>query len=385
MSLEKDNLTWRSTSPNIEKFGRFPFYVRTNSRTISDLDMELDGRFLRKESQPSTTMVVAQSKNEAVLTIVGVLKSFDLPPVKKNSCTDSIRQGQRRSSWLQLKLFAAAMDNMQDLAYELSTRFTADSISHWVAAPDSDVYGPSLSSSCSISEIVWHTVSERRGVSLREKGKVVLINKRLMCITRNRYATKEPSGFRAGDIMEMGFELVAFRQAIRGEEDKHIYGSFAKAAFHAQAAAQLATSENLVGKKRMEFDDLSSDEEDYPDARKCMAMLRLVEGDREGEEAMKLDTRVRSGDAWSETLIPDVVETKKGRWPKVDMKVDNKRKRSGPATCRQDLLREYAPSRKIPTLRIRSIFGEARLSALTASETIPCHVALGKPIGISKS
>ncbi|KAJ7614581.1 hypothetical protein B0H17DRAFT_1220585 [Mycena rosella] len=40
--------------------------------------------FCVKRVKPSTTMVVAQSKNEAVLTIVGVLKSFDLPPVKKN-------------------------------------------------------------------------------------------------------------------------------------------------------------------------------------------------------------------------------------------------------------------------------------------------------------
>ncbi|KAJ7659458.1 hypothetical protein B0H17DRAFT_1145332 [Mycena rosella] len=43
-----------------------------------------------------------------------------------------------------------------------------------------------------------------------------------LCVKKARYMTKEPSGFRVGDIVEMGFELVAFRQAIRGEEDKHI-------------------------------------------------------------------------------------------------------------------------------------------------------------------
>ncbi|KAJ7663616.1 hypothetical protein B0H17DRAFT_1143944 [Mycena rosella] len=47
----------------------------------------------------------------------------------------------------------------------------------------------------------------------------------------------------------------------------------------------LNMSENLVGKKCMEFADLSSDKEDYPDTRKRMVMLRLHEGDREGDES----------------------------------------------------------------------------------------------------
>ncbi|KAJ7655468.1 hypothetical protein B0H17DRAFT_1146406 [Mycena rosella] len=41
-------------------------------------------------------------------------------------------------------------------------------------------------------------------------------------VKKAKYTTKDPSGFRVGDIVEMGFEVVAFRQANRGREDKHM-------------------------------------------------------------------------------------------------------------------------------------------------------------------
>ncbi|KAJ7699252.1 hypothetical protein B0H17DRAFT_1129323 [Mycena rosella] len=271
MPLEQDNVTWRSTSPNIEKFGQSPFY----------------------KINTSTTMVVTRSKNEAVLTIVGVLKSFDLPPVKKNSLPAARIPYAR--AYVEVvgynsKLFAAAMGNVQDLAYELSTRFTADSVSHWVAAPDSDVYGPSLSSSCRYYTIgtdipVESRINFQKHIDLagtlsqhiRDRVAHCVENDgAYLCVKKAKYVTKEPSGFRVRDIVEMGFELVVFRQAIRGEEDKHIY-LLPKPHFMLERLHSLP--------KRMEFEDLSRVEEDYPDTRKRMAMLRLLEGDREGDES----------------------------------------------------------------------------------------------------
>ncbi|KAJ7489506.1 hypothetical protein FB451DRAFT_1167173 [Mycena latifolia] len=37
-----------------------------------------------------------------------------------------------------------------------------------------------------------------------------------------KYIKKDPATFRSGNIVEMGFALVAFRQSIRGESDKHV-------------------------------------------------------------------------------------------------------------------------------------------------------------------
>ncbi|KAJ7653425.1 hypothetical protein B0H17DRAFT_1268241 [Mycena rosella] len=224
MPLEQDNLTWSSTSPNIEKFGRSPFYTAD---------------FCVKKINTSTTMVVARSKNEAVLTIVGVLKSFDLPPIKKNSLPAA--QIPYARAYVEVvgynsELFAATMGNAQDTAYELLTRFTANSVSHWVAAPDSDVYGPSLSSSCRYYTIGTDIPVESRINFQKHIDPAGTLSQHIrdcvvhcvendmayLCVKKARYTTKEPSGFRVGDIVEMGFELVAFRQVIRGEEDKHI-------------------------------------------------------------------------------------------------------------------------------------------------------------------
>ncbi|KAJ7670301.1 hypothetical protein B0H17DRAFT_1141892 [Mycena rosella] len=64
-----------------------------------------------------------------------------------------------------------------------------------------------------------------------------------------------------------------------------------QAAFHARANAtslvpkSVKLGDTLIAKKRMEFEELSSDEEDYVDARKHMAMLRLQEGHREGDKS----------------------------------------------------------------------------------------------------
>ncbi|KAJ7611472.1 hypothetical protein B0H17DRAFT_1153497 [Mycena rosella] len=41
-------------------------------------------------------------------------------------------------------------------------------------------------------------------------------------LTTFRYVKKNPAGFRVGDIVEMGFTLVTFRQASRNKDDKQI-------------------------------------------------------------------------------------------------------------------------------------------------------------------
>ncbi|KAJ7693135.1 hypothetical protein B0H17DRAFT_1132609 [Mycena rosella] len=225
--------------------------------------------------------------------IVGVLPTYtggmevDCVDLKHTSRMNPIREGMGYDS----KHFLAALGNVKDLAYKLSTKFTADSVNHWVADPESDVYGPGLSSSCRYYTIGTDIPQESRitfqkNINPAEHVAHCVENDvAYLCVKKAKYTTKDPSGFRVGDIVEMGFEVVAFRQANRGGEDKHVSMRTEfqdrtdrvirhQAAFHARANTTLLVPKSvkpgdaLIAKKRMEFEELSSDEEEYVDARK---------------------------------------------------------------------------------------------------------------------
>ncbi|KAJ7680117.1 hypothetical protein B0H17DRAFT_1138726 [Mycena rosella] len=101
----------------------------------------------------------------------------------------------------------------------------------------------------------------------------------------------------------MGFALVAFRQPTRREEDKQICklvlrtltlldNPIAKAAFKARSAkdanlvpkgTSIMRLNPPIARKCFDFHNNSSDDEDYPETRKCMALLK-VEDSLEGNE-----------------------------------------------------------------------------------------------------
>ncbi|KAJ7659512.1 hypothetical protein B0H17DRAFT_1145265 [Mycena rosella] len=102
------------------------------------------------------------------------------------------------------------------------------------------------------------------------------------------------AGFRVGDILEMGFTLVAFRQASTNEDNKQIRklvlrilmlldDLFVKAVFKAHSKNEakapsigsrlMQVIQSLV-KKHFDFHELSSNDEDYPETRCRMAAMR---------------------------------------------------------------------------------------------------------------
>ncbi|KAJ7696939.1 hypothetical protein B0H17DRAFT_1130593 [Mycena rosella] len=116
-----------------------------------------------------------------------------------------------------------------------------------------------------------------------------------LCVKVNQYVKKDPVGFRVGDIVEMGFALIAFRQASRKEDNKQIGklvlrtltlldNSFAKAAFKARSTNEakapsvgsrpMQVVRSLV-KKCFDLHRLSSDDEDYSETRRRMAAMRV--------------------------------------------------------------------------------------------------------------
>ncbi|KAJ7667050.1 hypothetical protein B0H17DRAFT_1143028 [Mycena rosella] len=90
------------------------------------------------------------------------------------------------------------------------------------------------------------------------------------------YVSKKtnPGSFNVGDIVEIGFASVAFKQPVRGEEDKHICKLVVRTLTLLDDSIAKHTN-NPVANKHFDFPDASSDDEDYPETRKRMAMLQV--------------------------------------------------------------------------------------------------------------
>ncbi|KAJ7449339.1 hypothetical protein B0H11DRAFT_1928686 [Mycena galericulata] len=88
-------------------------------------------------------------RQESVFIVVGVLKEYDLPPVERSKIS--------------------AYRVKYDLTYQIVTSFPEGRAESWLPNPISDDYG------------------------------------------RSRPVIKDPAGFRAGDVVELGFAIIAYR------------------------------------------------------------------------------------------------------------------------------------------------------------------------------
>ncbi|KAJ7614198.1 hypothetical protein B0H17DRAFT_1153061 [Mycena rosella] len=204
---------------------------------------------VKKTDNKTTKVVYSQdgTRAEAIFTMVGALKVYDIPPVKKNRAYPEL-------VGYDSKHFATAMDKVKDSTYTLSTSFSMDKIQQWIPVSDSN----------------------------RSKYPIQALNTLLIV---QRHAIKKPGGFRVGDIVEMGSALVAFRQPTRGEEDKQICKLVlqtltlldvptSNAAFKARSAkdtnlvpkgTSIVQLNTPIARKHFDFHDNSSDDEDYPE------------------------------------------------------------------------------------------------------------------------
>ncbi|KAJ7480559.1 hypothetical protein FB451DRAFT_1365053 [Mycena latifolia] len=107
---------------------------------------------------------------------------------------------------------------------------------------------------------------------------------------------KDPATFCSGDVVEMGFAIVAFKQAMRGgDPDKHVCklilrtltvldSSLSKAAFQARMSGLSITKDIPALKERPKeslvrtraFVELDSDEEEVADVHQQMANMRIT-------------------------------------------------------------------------------------------------------------
>ncbi|KAJ7710511.1 hypothetical protein B0H17DRAFT_1123652 [Mycena rosella] len=99
------------------------------------------------------------------------------------------------------------------------------------------------------------------------------------CASRktSTYTIKDPGGFRVGDVVEMGFALVAFNLCPTSEL---IQGQDCQRRDACPKSGSRQARQNPVVKKQFELYEMSSDDEDYPETKKHMAMLKMEEDGR---------------------------------------------------------------------------------------------------------
>ncbi|KAJ7320707.1 hypothetical protein DFH08DRAFT_713615 [Mycena albidolilacea] len=195
-------------------------------------------------------------RQEAVFTVVGVLKAKDLPPVKGsrqvfrffiNTTTLTQQRRSLKADRLQYARqhatlagwdapsFKKALENMQEAAYTMYSAFSEDAIEPW--RPEvSDPHNAEISSNCRYftvgrnipvdSRTKFHPRTDPHGVLTRFLSDGVAhcfdndvmymasfsVSSPIPYITLRRYVEKDPGTFKTGDIVEMGFAFVAWKK-----------------------------------------------------------------------------------------------------------------------------------------------------------------------------
>ncbi|KAF7371846.1 hypothetical protein MVEN_00041400 [Mycena venus] len=88
---------------------------------------------------------------EAILTVVGVLTDFELPPIKKSDISalhvKFARQHVAIAGYDNTQ-FQCSIEMIQEIVYTLTTSMPEGQIIPWVPDPVTEVYGPSVAANC---------------------------------------------------------------------------------------------------------------------------------------------------------------------------------------------------------------------------------------------
>ncbi|KAJ7790413.1 hypothetical protein B0H14DRAFT_3501632 [Mycena olivaceomarginata] len=318
--LIKMGMAWPAMALNIDKV------------TIK----ELDGGRTAKAMFPTD----GPHRQEAVFTVVGVLKAKDLPPVKGsrqvfrffiNTTTLTQQRRSLKADRLQYARqhatlagwdapsFKKALENMQEVAYTMYSAFSEDAIDPW--RPEaSDPHNAEISSNCRYftvgrnipvdSRTKFHPRTDPHGVLTRflSDGVAHCFDNDVMYMAfkGDEYVEKDPGTFKTGDIVEMGFAFVAWKKPgknvgpdwscmlvlrtltfLDGQFTKEAY--FAREAHRAERSMARATedrgqADNHIPKRRITATP-DSDDEYSTTTSKRMHMLTIVDATATSSES----------------------------------------------------------------------------------------------------
>ncbi|KAJ7909895.1 hypothetical protein B0H13DRAFT_1877304 [Mycena leptocephala] len=157
---------------------------------------KLEGGRILKAMLPGTSR-----RKEAVLTVVGILCNKDLPPVKKNEISPRRIPYARQYAAIcgyDTDLFETALNRIAEVGYLMETAVDEGQMINWRADAVHDIYGRMLSSTARYFTM-QHDIPDGNKIPF------------------GRFHTKDPAGFRAGDLVEMGFAMIAYRSMADGK------------------------------------------------------------------------------------------------------------------------------------------------------------------------
>ncbi|KAJ7430744.1 hypothetical protein FB451DRAFT_1198705 [Mycena latifolia] len=253
-----------------------------------------------------------------------------MPPVKRTDTGPSIntRSLPYARAYAELvgyksDLFSAALSNVQGLMHNLAMFFPEDSVVHWTPDAATTTFGPSVASSCryftmgydldKYVHVPFAKYVDPAGILMLHLGKRVAHCEDnhvdyVGMKEKSQYLPalkKDPATFRSGDIVEMGFALVAFRQSIHGESEKHVCKpvlrtlalldtSLTKDAYKSRVEAAVPVDAPATPKipstKQRACIEVDSDEEDIVEARQQLAELRMTMADGDAQMTQVADS-----------------------------------------------------------------------------------------------
>ncbi|KAJ7083517.1 hypothetical protein C8R43DRAFT_1142700 [Mycena crocata] len=254
-------------------------------------------------------------RQEGIFTITGVLKKYELPPVKKSEMSSNRVKYARQHALLvayNTTQFKKSLDIIQEVVYILGTSFSDGEMEPLMIEPESETHGHALATNCryftvgrNIPEgikIGFHKYVDPAGVLahyINEFTAHCLDNDvAYLELKQNKLITKDPQGFRAGDIVQVGFAVVAYRTQSKDDSPKYVCKlvmrtltlldtTLSKKAYtqrHAIAGPSNPTQTtgvsamNPLGQKRKEMHETNDEDEDeVQEARKRFNRMRLIE------------------------------------------------------------------------------------------------------------
>ncbi|KAJ7512197.1 hypothetical protein B0H11DRAFT_2213997 [Mycena galericulata] len=251
----------------------------------------------------------AETRKEAVISIVGILKASELPPIRKMKLhRDRIRFLRQRVTiaGLDAEVFKTAVNKVEALAFELASTFESNKVENW--APD--CIDPDHGLLISAENRYF---SSGRGVMGSTRYPFdryvdpasILTNLQTADLAHcfenevsyldfknKKYGRKDPAGFRQGDIVEVGVSIVAFKKQSREKGDTYVCklvmrtltllsNELTKNAYLKRAERELQKRSlkpsGLQDKKRMVEDVEDSSDDEIQSTRRRLEALSFAE------------------------------------------------------------------------------------------------------------
>ncbi|KAJ7503916.1 hypothetical protein B0H11DRAFT_1905803 [Mycena galericulata] len=186
-----------------------------------------------------TKLMLPRSDNhreEAVFTVVGVLKEYDLPPVKRSEISEHRVKYARQHVTIDSRLQQQAILNSDQL--HSGPNIPDRRAESWLPNAISDDYGSSISSisNCRYFTVRRNIPDENRIPFAKYVDPAGVLNRFIKehvahCMDNDisylelkddKPVIKDPAGFRASDVVELGFAIFAYRMIQKDAPEKYV-------------------------------------------------------------------------------------------------------------------------------------------------------------------